>query len=103
MIKRIVKLSFQKEKIDEFLKVFENSKKNISEFEGCYHLELMRCKNPDNVFFTYSFWENEVTLDSYRHSDLFQNTWSKTKILFSDKPEAWSVEVEKAVKIYKEG
>lgn len=93
MIKRIVKLSFKPEKVAEFLDIFENSKNKIRQFPGCHHLELWRCKAPDNVFFTYSFWESEQDLNAYRHSDLFRVTWSKTKQLFNDKPEAWSVEV----------
>ncbi|MFK8105300.1 MAG: putative quinol monooxygenase [Saprospiraceae bacterium] len=102
MIKRIVKLSFQPEKIADFLTVFEQSKKNISNFDGCHHLELFRCTAPNNLFFTYSFWENEAALNAYRHSEFFQATWRKTKVLFNDRPEAWSVEVASAVKIHPE-
>ena len=94
MIKRIVKLTFQKEKIPEFLTIFEESKQYIRQSEGCLRLELLRCANPDNVFFTYSFWENEKALNQYRYSEGFRQTWEKTKILFSDKPEAWSTKVE---------
>ncbi len=43
--------------------------------------------------FTYSYWESEAHLNTYRHSDLFRETWAKTKVLFADKPEAWSIEV----------
>ena len=46
-----------------------------------------------NVFFTLSFWENEEALNAYRDSELFKTTWAKTKILFSDKPQAWTTEV----------
>ena len=44
------------------------------------------------MFFTYSYWEAQENLDSYRQSDLFKNVWAKTKILFNDKPQAWSVD-----------
>lgn len=93
MIKRIVKLSFEPEKVDTFLSVFDESKNKIRQFAGCVHLELFRCKAPDNIFFTYSFWESEQALNQYRNSNLFKSTWKKTKQLFNDKPEAWSVEV----------
>ncbi len=93
MIKRIVKLSFELEKIDDFLTIFEESKSKIRQFPGCHHLELLRCKAPNHIFFTYSYWEDETTLDTYRHSDLFKTTWAKTKQLFNDKAEAWSVAV----------
>jgi len=94
MIKRIVKLTFQEDKTADFLEIFENSKGKISTFEGCHHLELWREKKEGNIFFTYSFWEDEKALNSYRKSELFGKVWPKTKALFAEKPEAWSVEVE---------
>jgi heme-degrading monooxygenase HmoA len=45
------------------------------------------------VFFTFSIWENEEALENYRQSELFRSTWSKTKVLFSDKPNAWTVDL----------
>lgn len=93
MIKRVVKLTFQPDKTADFLDIFQSSKEKIRHFAGCYHLELWQTKNQSNIFFTYSYWENEEALNNYRHSDLFQQTWQKTKVLFADKPQAWSVEV----------
>lgn len=93
MIKRIVKLTFQPKEIPTFLENFEIVKDKIRAFDGCLHLELWRAKKPDNVMFTYSYWESEAHLNTYRHSDLFRETWAKTKVLFADKPEAWSIEV----------
>lgn len=92
MIKRIVKLTFREDEVETFLKNFEKNKLNIRNFDGCHHLELWRDKHKPNVFFTYSFWENESKLNAYRHSELFKDVWSKTKILFSDKPQAWSID-----------
>ncbi len=91
MIKRIVKLTFREEEIATFLKIFDESKQLIKSFEGCKHLELLQSIQQPNVFFTYSFWESEAALNTYRHSELFQKTWSRTKVLFKEKPEAWSV------------
>ena len=91
MIKRIVKLTFQPEKVDEFLVNFEKNKLKIRNFEGCHHLELWQDTHQSNIFFTYSYWENEDSLNTYRQSKLFKNVWKKTKILFADKPEAWSI------------
>ena len=93
MIKRIVKLTFQEDKTDDFIEIFETSKSKIRNFEGCHHVELLRAQSPANIFFTFSIWENEVALEKYRHSELFRSTWSKTKVLFSDKPAAWSVDL----------
>jgi quinol monooxygenase YgiN len=92
MIKRIVKLSFQEEKTEAFLAIFKATKDSIRSFPGCSHLELWNQLDEPNVFFTYSYWESEEALDAYRQSDLFAATWAKTKVLFNDRPQAWSVE-----------
>ncbi|MCW5922952.1 MAG: antibiotic biosynthesis monooxygenase [Saprospiraceae bacterium] len=94
MIKRIVKMTFREEAVEVFLRdVFEHSKNRIRAFPGCLHMELLRQTNAPNVLFTLSIWEDEAALETYRQSDLFQTTWAKTKILFAEKAEAWSVEV----------
>jgi (4S)-4-hydroxy-5-phosphonooxypentane-2,3-dione isomerase len=93
MIKRIVKLSFQQDKIEDFKLIFEQSKNLIRQRAGCLHVELLQDIAKSNVFFTLSYWEDEADLEAYRQSELFVSTWAKTKILFSDKPAAWSVAV----------
>ena len=93
MIKRIVKLSFHPEEVDNFLKVFEQSKEKIRAVEGCFHMELLRDKKQPNVLFTLSIWRDETALNAYRHSKLFEKTWAKTKVLFNDKPHAWSLDL----------
>ena len=85
-------MSFEPSKIDEFLSNFEANKTKIRNFEGCNFLELYRDKNNTNIFFTYSYWNSERSLENYRQSDLFKSVWAKTKSLFNAKPEAWSVE-----------
>ena len=90
-IKRIVKLTFLEDKTMDFVRIYEESKQKINRFAGCLGVELLRCKNPENIFFTYSQWENEEALESYRQSELFGNTWGKVKPLFSEKAEAWTV------------
>mgnify|MGYP000389165877 CR=1 FL=1 len=92
MFVRIVKMSFSEEHIDAFLKNFEENKRQIRNFKGCKLLELYRDKTDSNIFFTYSYWETEHDLEQYRTSELFNQIWSKTKVLFNDKPEAWSVD-----------
>ncbi len=94
MIKRIVKMTFREEAVPGFLEIFEESKGKIRAFEGCHHLELLRGVDQPNVLFTFSFWEGEKALDQYRQSALFKNTWKKTKALFAERAEAWSVRVE---------
>ncbi|WMI67140.1 putative quinol monooxygenase [Mangrovimonas sp. YM274] len=92
MFVRIVKMSFQPEKIDTFLSNFEANKTKIRAFEGCQFLELYRDKTNSNIFFTYSYWDTENDLENYRHSELFKGVWANTKPLFNAKPEAWSVD-----------
>lgn len=92
MITRIVKMTFRADEMDTFLEVFKKSKDLIRGFEGCQYLELLREKKDGAIFFTYSKWDNEESLNKYRHSDLFATTWAQTKILFDDKPQAWTVD-----------
>ena len=92
MFVRIVKMSFQSEKIEEFLANFNTKKEFIRNSPGCQLLELYRDKTNSDIFFTYSYWETEQDLENYRNSDLFKGVWAQTKVLFNDKPLAWSVD-----------
>ena len=91
MIIRIVKMTFEPDKVEDFLKIFDTSKQYIRNMPGCSHLELLNDINSPTVFFTYSHWQSENDLMNYRNSQLFAGVWSKTKILFAAKAEAWSV------------
>jgi quinol monooxygenase YgiN len=90
MIKRIVKMSFKPEKVKEFKEVFKNNWQSIKGFEGCRHVELLEERRATGIFFTFSLWESERHLEVYRNSELFKKVWGATKILFNDKPQAWS-------------
>ena len=92
MFIRIVKMKFNPEKVNIFLENFNNNKEKIRNFDGCRLLELYRDKNDPSEFFTYSYWESEAHLEVYRNSAFFKKVWAETKILFSDKPKAWSVD-----------
>jgi len=92
MFVRIVKMSFHPEHIETFLSNFDEKKEYIRKSAGCRLLELYRGKQHSNIFFTYSYWDTEHDLENYRNSDLFKEVWAQTKILFNDKPEAWSVD-----------
>lgn len=87
-------MTFANDKVEDFLKVFNESKGNIRSCNGCLSLELLRDINQKNILFTKSIWFSEDHLNQYRNSDLFAQTWAKTKILFSDKPQAWSLQLE---------
>ena len=87
-------MTFRSEAVQTFItEVFEQSKTRIRAFEGCRHMELVRHKTSPNLLFTLSIWDNEAALEKYRASALFADTWAKTKALFSEKAEAWTVEV----------
>ncbi len=91
MIIRVVKMTFQEKKVDTFLDLFEQTKDQIRGFPGCKHLELWQDTHDPRVFFTYSHWEKQQDLARYRESPLFRTTWQQTKILFEEKPQAWSL------------
>lgn len=94
MIKRIVKMTFREDAVATFInEVFESSKPYIRAFPGCRHMELLRHTGRPNVLFTLSYWDSEAALQDYRNSELFADTWKKTKALFAERAEAWSTEV----------
>lgn len=91
MIIRVVKMVFDPEKTGDFKSHFDKHKEYIRNFEGCRHLELLQEIGNESVYFTYSWWKDEESLEKYRHSQLFKEVWSYTKRLFSAKPQAWSL------------
>jgi quinol monooxygenase YgiN len=92
MFVRIVQMSFHSKHIKEFQEIFEEKKELIRNSEGCKLLELYQDKTNPEIFFTYSYWESDSDLEKYRNSELFKNVWAKTKTLFNNKPNAWSVD-----------
>jgi len=91
MIIRVVQMSFREREVPQFVALFEERKETIRSFEGCLHLELWQDAHNPNIFFTYSIWEDESSLNHYRFSDFFRDTWGRTKALFKEKPQAWSL------------
>lgn len=92
MIVRIVKMHFKKEEVENFKSLFLEIKMMIRAFNGVTHLECLQDVNNPQIFFTYSHWGSEADLEEYRNSELFETTWTKTKAMFAEKPEAWSNE-----------
>jgi hypothetical protein len=97
MITRIVKMTFRENEVPAFLEIFNSSKGFIRNMPGCTQLELLNDISSPNIFFTYSCWDSEQDLDNYRNSELFGKVWKSTKALFSDKPQAWSLEKKAAL------
>ena len=85
-------MQFRTGERETFLDIFKASKHLIRQFDGCQQLRLYNEAGLPEVFFTYSIWTSAAHLDAYRNSELFRTTWAKTKALFADKAEAWSVE-----------
>lgn len=85
-------MHFRTENVAAFIGIFEESRLKIAGFEGCHQVELLRDKRQPDIFFTYSLWESEVYLEQYRQSELFKGVWARTKALFAEKAQAWSVE-----------
>lgn len=92
MIIRIVKLKFQKDKVADFLNLFDNVVTKVNAYPGCQQMHMVRDLNDETLFFTYSVWENTTALENYRNSPLFQTIWPQIKPWFSEKAEAWSTE-----------
>jgi quinol monooxygenase YgiN len=84
-------MTFRQEAVSDFTALFEERRHTIRGFDGCTHLELWQDANDPNIFFTYSKWDSQTALDHYRFSEFFKDTWGKTKALFAEKPQAWSV------------
>jgi len=91
MLIRIVKLTFQPDKMNEFQRLFSEERKTIASFDGCLKVELLKDSGAANVFFTYSEWRDKDALENYRNSDFFKMTWQRAKVFFADKPQAWSL------------
>ena len=91
MLIRIVRMTFQEEKIEAFLQLFDETKERIRHFEGCHHLELLKDYRAKNIFTTYSKWQDEEALNQYRNSELFAGVWARTKAMFAEKPVAFSL------------
>jgi len=83
-------MTFDPEKVNDFLSLFNNYKVQIRNQAGCTHLELLQDYKKENVYSTYSHWKNEEDLNNYRNSETFGKVWPATKSLFIDKPVAHS-------------
>ncbi len=86
-------MTFKPEEIKNFIAVFDNSKEKIRSFPGCLSLQLIRNLENPNILCTSSIWKDAQSLESYRNSELFAETWKKTKILFAEKAKAQSYEL----------
>ena len=77
---RIVKLSISSSKHLSFEQFFGENKKIILSFKGCKHVELL--KSSGDVYFTYSIWDDETSLNAYRNSIPFEKNLDQNKTFF---------------------
>lgn len=91
MITRIVKMTFRPGTEADFQQVFRDSQPVIKTFAGCIEVNAFNDVANPLVYFTISKWESEDALNNYRNSEFFMQTWTKTKALFADKAQAWSL------------
>lgn len=92
MVKRIVRLTIQPDKVEEFKKYFTASHSQIRSFPGCISVSLHHDVNQPEVMITYSKWDSENDLENYRNSELFKTTWQKVKPLFGGAPTAFTMQ-----------
>ena len=85
-------MEFKSDKVETFMSIFQENKSEIAAQEGCYGVKLLQDIHDSNVFFTYSKWKSQAHLDQYRKTDFFKGIWAQTKVLFCNKPVAWSVQ-----------
>lgn len=85
-------MHFKEENTGQFLEIFQKHKASIRNVPGCTHLELHKDISHPNVYTTLSHWQHDRDLEAYRNSELFQTVWGQVKLLFSDRPQAFSLE-----------
>lgn len=90
MVIRVVRMSFKEEKVQDFISLFNKTKNSIRDFDGCLRLDLLQDFGQEHILTTYSYWQDLKSLDKYRHSPLFLDTWAEMKEYFSAKPIAFS-------------
>lgn len=90
MIVRVVRLHFQPEHADRAAEYVTDVAPKVRRMPGCTHLEILRDVHRPSRFTTYSHWDSEADLNTYRYSPVFKTFWGKVKPLFSQPANAWS-------------
>jgi heme-degrading monooxygenase HmoA len=90
MLIRVVRMTFNPDRLADFRTLFARVSPLIKSFPGCDHLELWRDAKYPNILTTYSHWTSEEALSGYRRSSLFEETWDETRVLFAAPASAYS-------------
>lgn len=86
-------MTFREDAILQFQDLFEEVRGLIRAQPGCHSVTLLQDVRDSRIMFTYSLWDDEAALNAYRQTQLFVETWKRTKSLFSDNAQAWSVQL----------
>lgn len=89
---RVVRLEFKSQHTNDFKQLFEDRKEKIRGVPGCTYLELWQDHLNENVFYTYSHWQEPQHLDDYRLSEFFKDTWTTIKPWFNGPAQAFSAQ-----------
>ncbi len=92
MIRRIVKLSFHIEKVEEIHRFLKGKVDSIRAVDGCEYLEIVQDRKNKGLIFTLSHWQSEDHLNAYRKSEVFGGVWPILKASFNAPPEAYSTD-----------
>lgn len=91
MIIRIVRMQLLEGKAEAFLSIFREVNKEILRSPGCVSVSINLDAGDKDTVITLSHWENEASLQAYRASALFINTWRRVKPFFREKALAFSM------------
>lgn len=91
MIRRLVKMTVPPERAGEFERLYAEVRERVLSAPGCRKLELYRDLRDSGIFFTWSLWDDEQAVETYRKSEIYRSVWPRLKALFASKAEAWSV------------
>lgn len=90
VLHRVVRMTFRPDAVNDFLDLFNEVETHIRAQPGCQHVQLMQDAEWPTVFATFSVWDSKESLESYRKSDFFRSTWTRTRALFAAPPKAQS-------------
>jgi len=93
MIVRIVRMVFRPDTVADFEALFSEVRAKIEDQPGCRGVLLASDPTDPLVRYTHSLWRDADALEAYRHGDLFAATWPRTKVLFGDRPQAFSLQL----------
>lgn len=91
MLHRIVRMEFSTETKALFIETFYKKQPLIEAFEGCQSVQLMEDHESEMVLYTSSIWDKNESLQKYRNSAMFAETWKYVKPMFTSKAQAFSL------------